>query len=147
MFKYHIFYYTVNIADFQSFTPVAFFHFNIFCCFVKNPCFPLLYIQKAGNEPSRSHSAAFLLSKKRKGGENLWCQKLHRSNEQKSICLFTKFATDFIRQIGLSPNTGIWLNTEVLQRNRIQLGSKMRYSTMDRQAVFFIVYRKNHLEI
>ena len=56
-------------------------------------------------------------------------------------------SADFIRQIGLNPNTGIWLNTEVLQRNRIQLGSKMRYSTMDRQAVFFIVYRKNHLEI
>ena len=31
--------------------------------FRKNLCFPLLYIQKAGNEPSRSHLAAFFCPK------------------------------------------------------------------------------------
>ena len=66
--KYYLFYYTVNIADFQGLLPVAFLNFWLLLCFVKNLFFPLLYIQKAGNEPSRLHSAAFLLPEKRKGG-------------------------------------------------------------------------------
>ena len=52
---------TVNIADFQGLSLVAFLKFWLLLCFVKNLCFPLLYIQKAGNEPSGLHSAAFLL--------------------------------------------------------------------------------------
>lgn len=66
--KYYLFYYTVNIGDFQGLPLVAFLKFYLLRCFVKNLCFPLLYIQKTGNEPSRLHSAAFLLSEKRKGG-------------------------------------------------------------------------------
>ena len=90
--KYYLFYYTVNIADFQGLPLVAFLKYLLLRCFVKNLFFPLLYIQKAGNEPSRLHSAAFLLPEKRKGGENPCCSKSHRSSELKSMPLFAENA-------------------------------------------------------
>ena len=41
--------------------PVAFSQFCLLRYLIRISVFPLLYIQKAVNEPSRSHSAAFLL--------------------------------------------------------------------------------------
>ena len=41
--------------------PVAFLQFRLLRYLIGISVFPLLYIQKAVNEPSRSHSAAFLL--------------------------------------------------------------------------------------
>lgn len=47
---------------------VAFFKFYLLRYSIRFSFPPLLYIQKAVIEPSRSHSAAFLLPEKREGG-------------------------------------------------------------------------------
>lgn len=66
----HSFYITISekVCDFKAFPNVAVIAFAV----LLNPClfplFPPFNIQKAVIEPSRSHSAAFLLPVKQEGG-------------------------------------------------------------------------------
>ena len=92
--KYYLFYYTVNIADFQGLPLVAFLKYLLLRCFVKNLFFPLLYIQKAGNEPSRLNSAAFLLPEN--GKEDLcYGTQNHNKATDKNHMLIYKFRSRF----------------------------------------------------
>ena len=65
--------------------PVAFLQFRLLRYLIGISVFPLLYIQKAVNEPSRSHSAAFLLPENNGEEVLIMVLKITPNENEKSV--------------------------------------------------------------